>query len=100
VLSWSMLECMAASGIVVGSRTPPVQEVIRDGENGYLVDFFDTEAIATQVAQVLAAPTRFAPLRQAARRTVIERYALRNVCLPKQLGLVDAVASGRLPPQI
>jgi glycosyltransferase involved in cell wall biosynthesis len=97
VLSWSMLECMAAGGIVVGSRTPPVQEVICDGENGLLVDFFDAEGIATQVAQVLAMPEHFVPLRQAARRTVVERYALRTVCLPKQLDLVDAVASGRLP---
>ena len=59
VLSWSMLEAMAAGCVVIGSATAPVQEVIRDGENGMLVDFFDRQGLAERVAEVLGERNRF-----------------------------------------
>jgi glycosyltransferase involved in cell wall biosynthesis len=98
VLSWSMLEAMSAGCLVVGSATPPVEEVIRDGDNGLLVDFFSPPAIAEAVDRVLSRPDRMADVRRRARATVIERYDLRGVCLPRHIALVDAVAGGRLPP--
>ena len=97
VLSWSMLEAMAAECVVIGSRTPPVEEVIEDGRNGYLVDFFSPTEIADRVASVLAAPAKNVPIRKAARQTILERYDLEKVCLPKFLNLVDDLIARRLP---
>ena len=87
VLSWSLLEAMSAGCLVVGSRTPPVEEVIRDGDNGLLVDIFDTEAIAARVDEALSMDSRL--IRQRARATVIERFDLKRICLPAQLQLVS-----------
>lgn len=93
VLSWSMLEAMAAGCLIVGSATTPVQEVIRDGENGLLVDMFDVAAIAARVTQALETRDSFATLRVNARRTVVENFDLQTVCLPQQLELLSLAVS-------
>ena len=91
VLSWSMLEAMATGCVIVGSNTAPVQEVIVDRENGLLVDFFDLVALIDRVDEVLANPSAFTAMREAARRTAMTRYDLRSVCLPRQIALVDSL---------
>ena len=92
VLSWSMLEAMAAGAFVVGSDTPPVAEVIEDGMNGWLVDFFDTDNIASRVATALATRADHDTLRAQARQTVIERYDLK-ACLNEQRALIEAAVT-------
>ncbi len=87
VLSWSMLEAMAAGAFVIGSATPPVEEVIRDGENGWLVDFFDTKAMAMRLTEALAQRGDVDDIRKAARATVEARYALKD-CLLQQRALI------------
>lgn len=91
VLSWSMMEAMATGCVIVGSDTAPVREVIRDGENGLLVDFFSPAAIADRVTAVLADPDAFAPLGRAARETVLAGYALPD-CLDRQIALIGEMA--------
>jgi glycosyltransferase involved in cell wall biosynthesis len=81
--------------LVIGSATPPVQEVIEHGVNGLLVPFFDTAALAETVVDALANPDRYAPIRKAARRTLLERYDLKTICLPQQIKLFDAVLEGK-----
>ncbi len=92
VLSWSLLEAMASGAFVIGSATPPVEEVVEDGRNGWLVDFFDAQAIAARVAEGLATRDTVDALRVAARETVVSRYALRD-CLAKQRALIEAAVT-------
>lgn len=89
VLSWSMLEAMAAQALVVGSATAPVTEVVRHGENGLLVDFFSSEELVNAVCEVLEHPDQMLEIRQQARRTIVERFDLQRICLPRQIKLIE-----------
>ena len=98
MLSWGLLEAMAAECTVIGSRTAPVEEVI-DGSNGHLVDFFDTEAIAERICGVLDDPAASEDIRRNARRTILERYDLQRICLPAHLELIGRLA-GQMPTPV
>ena len=93
VLSWSLVEAMAAGCLVIGSRSAPVEEVICDGENGQLVDFFDVEGLGNRIANALAGDGDGVndSIRAAARQTVIARYELNSVCLPAYLNLLRSL---------
>ncbi len=83
VLSWSMLEAMAAGCLVVGSDTPPVAEVIEPGLNGLLVDFFSPEDLAEQLIWASGRPAACARIRQRARETVVRRYDFASCVWPQ-----------------
>jgi glycosyltransferase involved in cell wall biosynthesis len=83
VLSWSMLEAMSCGCLLIGSRTPPVQEVLEHGRNGLLVDFHSPASIAQTVIEALENPEKTIPLRQQARRDVQAKFDLQRVCLPQ-----------------
>ena len=82
---------MASGCLVVGSRTAPVEEVITHEENGFLVDFFDTEEIGAAVDLALARQSELKPLRQRARQSVVEQFDLKRVCLPAQLAMIEGL---------
>ncbi len=94
VLSWSILEAMSVGCIVIGSDTAPVREVLQDGQNGFLVDFFDRDSLVKQIEKVLSRNGALYDLRRAARRTVLDAYSL-SVCVPKQINLLTHVAETR-----
>ncbi|HEU4707906.1 MAG TPA: glycosyltransferase family 4 protein [Methylophilaceae bacterium] len=92
VLSWSMLEAMATQCTIISSNTPPVTELIRDGENGLLADFFSPEQIAEQVDRVLKSPIAMAKLGVNARADILNHYTIkksiqRYEALLKRLGI-------------
>lgn len=88
VLSWSVLEAMAAGCVVIGSKTPPVREVIQDKRNGRLADFFDTNDLVKTVSEVLSDRETAHQLGQFARSTVLDRYELKQ-CLARQIALIN-----------
>ena len=92
VLSWSVMEALACECLVIGSKTPPVEEVIRHGENGLLVDFFDRESLVETVTRALHSPEQFAPLRKKARETIVQGFEL-TTCLGIQEKIIRQMAT-------
>jgi glycosyltransferase involved in cell wall biosynthesis len=95
VLSWSLLEAMAAKCLVIASSTAPVREIIKDGENGLLVDFFSPEHIVDQINEALDHQERSATIRKMARAEMINRYDLTRRSLPNQLKLMAKLVSNK-----
>jgi glycosyltransferase involved in cell wall biosynthesis len=89
VLSWSLLDAMACECLVIGSDTAPVREIIKPGENGLLVDFFDYSNLADTITAACREPQRFAALRCAARETIVSKYDRERICEPAWLRLID-----------
>jgi glycosyltransferase involved in cell wall biosynthesis len=84
VLSWSMMEAMSTGCLVVGSDTEPVRELIEDGVNGRLAPFREPEQIADVVCDVLERRDAHAPMRKAARDTILKTYAARDIYPKKE----------------
>lgn len=96
VLSWSLLEAMSCGCAIVGSNTQPVQELIVDGRNGLLVDFFSPDQVAEAVSSLLTDQKFANSMGSKARELICSRYRI-DQCVPRHLALMDLVASGSLP---
>jgi glycosyltransferase involved in cell wall biosynthesis len=94
VLSWSMVEALAAGCLVVGSTTPPVMEAVEHGVTGLLADFFKPEEVAAQVERALDDRALAATIRRNARALALSRYSLKH-CLPIHMGLIENLAGKR-----
>lgn len=90
ILSWSMLEAMSAGCLVLGSATPPVREVVRDGENGLLFPFFQPDGLAQLAIRALSRPKAFEKMRVQARQTILDGYDFERVSMPGYLRFLEA----------
>lgn len=90
VLSWSMLEAMSTGCLIIASDTRPVTEVIENGVNGMLVNFFNVKEIADRVEEALDNPGKMQAIRQNARQTILDKYDLAKL-LPQHLAWMKNV---------
>lgn len=97
ILSWSCIEALAAGCLVVGSKTAPVQEVIEDGVNGLLVDFFSPQKLAEKIESAIRHKDQMQKLRDAARKSAVSGFDLKTRMLPQWSALLKDVLSGRTP---
>lgn len=88
VLSWSLLEAMSVGCCIVASDTAPVKELIQDSFNGILTDFYNIDLLARKINSVLEEPEKFSNLRISARKTIEDKYELKNL-LKQQIGLLN-----------
>ncbi len=92
-LSSGLFEAMSCGGLVVGSDTAPVREVLRHGHNGFLCDFWDTDMLADTVTSLLARNEAMQPIRDAARQTILDGYNLAETITRHETLLVSRYAA-------
>tara|TARA_B100002052_G_C15301836_1_gene341413 strand:- start:179 stop:442 length:264 start_codon:yes stop_codon:yes gene_type:complete len=86
-----MLEAMSMEALILGSKTPPVEEVIINNKNGLLVDFFDHEEMSQKIISILNNPKEYEKIRKEARKFIVKNYDLKSICLPKQIDLIEGL---------
>jgi glycosyltransferase involved in cell wall biosynthesis len=70
------IEALAAGRPVVATRVGGVPDVVRDGEDGYLVEAGDVDGLAERLAALAADPALRERMGDAGRTRVIPRYAV------------------------
>jgi glycosyltransferase involved in cell wall biosynthesis len=95
VLSWSLLEAMSVGCAIVASNTDPVKEFIKDSVHGFLVDFFDTQALIEQVNFLMDNRLAGELLGIQARDRIVKQYDFKQKALPRWLELIDSVKHRR-----
>ena len=91
VLSWSLLEAMSCGCAITASDTMPVRDVIYPNQTGLLVNFFDCQALADQVIELLDNKELCQKLGMNARTFIQERFDLHSICLPQQIEWVNSL---------
>jgi glycosyltransferase involved in cell wall biosynthesis len=97
----SVIESLSAGRPAVATRVGGVPDVLRDGEDGFLVDTGDVEALAQRLAQLARDPELRTRMGEAGRSRILRRYAVdRLIGDVDELyrSLLEAKGLGRLLP--
>lgn len=92
VLSWSLVEAMAAECTIIGSDTAPVRDAIDNGIEGLLLPFFDVKALSAAMIRAVREPEAFAGMGHAARLRALKDYD-RDQGTATWLRLIDDLVS-------
>lgn len=90
VLSWSLLDAMACECAVVASNTRPVQEVMQDGYNGLLFDFYNVDQLVEKIEYALDNKDEIAKIKKNARMTILDKYSI-NLLLPQHIEYIKSL---------
>lgn len=86
----SILEALACGKPVVATRVGSISETVHDGENGYLVDPGDAEALADRVHQLFSDRSLARRFGASGRQTVVENASLERMVEGYQ-SMVEAI---------
>jgi hypothetical protein len=70
--------------------------VIEPGRNGLVEPLFDVDRLTATALRVLNDPAEFAPLGQAARQSIEEKYSV-EVCIPPLADFFERVVNREAP---
>jgi len=73
---YAILESFAFGKPVIASRIGGMPELVRDGENGFLVEPGDSEELAERISYLASKPEELSRMGRLARRAVEERYSV------------------------
>lgn len=90
VLSWSILEAMAAGCLVITSNTAPTHELIKNGSNGILTNFFNTEEITMNINSAIKTNAANNEMRKQAICEITNNYSLK-----KTINKLNDILTGR-----
>lgn len=96
VVSSSLLEAMSCGCAIVAADIAPVRDMIENGENGVLVDFFDYQTLADRTAFILKSQSTREQLGLNARKYIRQNYDLHKCSLPKLIKWTEKLANGEM----
>ncbi|MDD5255792.1 MAG: glycosyltransferase family 4 protein, partial [Candidatus Omnitrophica bacterium] len=80
-LGLSLMEAMASGLAVVGSAVGGIQDLLRQDENGLLVERANADALATEIIGLLSDGEKRRRLGSAARKSMQEKFSQERMCL-------------------
>ncbi len=76
----SLLEAMCCGALVIASDTRPVRDIIKHNQNGFLVDFFNSNSISDTVINTLELDkTEKLRIRNTAREFILKNYSAQKL---------------------